>query len=297
MEDKLHRLKARAKLIAAVREFFSGHGFLEVDTPVRIHAPAPETHIDAVPSGGEYLRTSPELQMKTMLAAGYGPIFQIGPCFRLSETGRLHREEFTMLEWYQPGIDYMRLADFTREMLIHAIRAISGSARCRFAGHDLDFAAEWHVATVHGAFAEFAGISPEEALGKNIYEETLVEKVEPSLPQDRPVILKDYPASLAAFARLSRQNPAVAERWELYLGGVEIANAYGELTDPAEQKRRFAKFAEERKAAGKPVYPFDADFLDAISRGIPDCSGCALGIDRLAMVMTGADRIGDLMWE
>ncbi len=296
LKDIKPRLETRGKIISAVRDFFKMNGFLEVETPVRVRAPANEAHIDAVPSGDEYLRTSPELQMKTLLAAGYGPIFQIGPCFRLSEKGRFHREEFTMLEWYQPGTGYMELADFTSRMLLHAVKAATGSSSCRFAGRELDFASPWHTVTVHDAFAEFAGITPEDAIGRNIFEETLVMKVEPALPKDRPVVLRDYPAKLCAFARISEANPAVAERWELYLGGVEIANAYGELTDPSEQRRRFEEAADERKAAGKTAYPIDPGFLGAIAHGLPKCSGCALGIDRLAMVVSGADSISEVMW-
>jgi lysyl-tRNA synthetase class 2 len=285
-------LEGRAAILDAVRAFFRSHGFLEVDTPVRVLAPAPESHIDAIPAGGAFLRTSPELEMKRLLAAGYPRIFQVGPCFRAGERGRIHREEFTMLEWYQADADYRALIPFTRDLLIHAAGAVESSGRAAAARFGL--AKPWMEITVRDAFANFAHGSLEEALQANRYEETLVGEVEPRLPRDVPVALLDYPADLAAFARLRADDPTLAERWEVYVGGVELANAYSELTDPAEYRRRFAKFAEDRRVRGGEDYPEAASFHAAMIDGMPASAGCALGLDRLVMLLLDAAGIDDI---
>ncbi len=286
------RLEARAAILAAVRAFFRSRGFLEVDTPVRVMAPAPESHIDALPASGAFLRTSPELEMKRLLAAGYPRIFQIGPCFRANEQGRIHREEFAMLEWYEAGADHRSLIPFTRDLFRHAVRALAGDGMA--AASRLGLVRPWVEITVREAFANFASRSPEEALRIGRYEETLVGEVEPRLPRDVPVVLIDYPAELAAFARIREDDPSLAERWELYLGGVELANAYSELTDPGEYRRRFAKFADDRRARGGLDYPEAAAFLAAMDEGMPAAAGCALGLDRLVMLLLGAQAIDEV---
>ena len=285
-------LEGRAAILDAVRAFFRSRGFLEVDTPVRVSAPAPESHIDAIPAAGAFLRTSPELEMKRLLAAGYPRIFQLGPCFRAGERGRIHREEFTMLEWYQADADYRTLIPFTRDLLIHAAGAVGASGKT--AVDRLGLAMPWMEISVREAFAKFANRPPEEALQAGCYEETLVDEVEPRLPRDVPVVLLDYPADLAAFARLRVDDPTLAERWEVYVGGVELANAYSELTDPAEYRRRFAKFAENRRARGCEGYPEARSFLAAMADGMPASAGCALGLDRLVMLLLGAASLDEV---
>jgi lysyl-tRNA synthetase class 2 len=223
LENLRSRFEIKARLLSILRVFFESEGFLEVFTPVRVKAPAPEEHIEAVKSDGMFLRTSPELEMKRLLAAGYERIYQIGPCFRAGERGRLHREEFLMLEWYQAGIDCMELLDFMRSMLTFCAKRMPES--------NIDFSGEWIVYTVDEAFRKFAGVSVFDALKNDEFEELLVTKVEPSLPIDKPVVLKEYPAEQASLARLKTDDPKVADRWELYLGGVEIANVFGELVD------------------------------------------------------------------
>jgi len=300
MIDRVRRirpaLERRARIFSSVRSFFVGRGFLEVDTPVRIYAPAPEPHIDAIPAEGQYLRTSPELQMKCMLAAGYGRIFQIGSCFRQGEIGRLHREEFAMLEWYEAGAGYMDLARFAKEMIVKVSSEVNGSARITFRGKEIDLAGEWYEISVDDAFRQFAGVAVADAIATNEYERLLVDKVEPALPADRPCILRDYPAALASLARLKPENPAFSERWELYVGGVEIANTYGELVDAAEQKRRFEQDTDRRASARKLVYPVDKTFQAALDLGIPAASGSALGLDRLVMVLTGSDSLDEVRY-
>ncbi|HBC85398.1 MAG TPA: EF-P lysine aminoacylase GenX [Lentisphaeria bacterium] len=288
------RLEKRAAVFSAVREFFNSNAFIEVTTPVRIRAPAPEPHIVAVPSGDLFLRTSPELEMKCMLASGYGKIFQIGPCFRKNEKGRLHREEFTMLEWYEAGADYLKLIDFTRKLLEFISMKVHGSPRCVFRGCEIDFA-KAEIITLKSAFAKFAKRNLLEIVADDKFEEVLVTDVEPALPKDRPVFVKDYPAKFAALSRLRKDDPEFAERWELYLGGVEIANAYSELVDGREQQERFRKAQAWKKYSGEGIYPENKDFTDVLGHGIPECAGCALGMDRLAMVIAGADSIDEIM--
>lgn len=288
------RLEWRAQIIASIRNFFLPSGFLEIETPVRIKAPAPEAYIDALTSGNYFLRTSPELQMKRLLSAGYKKIFQIGSCFRKGENGRFHREEFTMLEWYEAGVDYNQLLNFLQDMLLYVLKQIFGRTQCRFNGEIINFQ-EWEITTVRSIFMKFAGISPEKALEDGIFEEALIDKIEPRLRKDCPVVLKDYPAELAALSRLKKDDNSLAERWELYLGGIEIANAYSELTDPNVLKKRFADSVKTRKSQGKTIYPEDIDFLTAVEHGMPECAGCALGLDRLIMVITDSSNLDDVM--
>ena len=284
------RIEQRAEIVFAVRDFFRASGFTEVTTPVRVLAPAPELHINAIKSGNFFLRTSPELEMKCMLAAGYEKIFQIGPCFRENEIGRLHREEFTMLEWYEAGADCRKLITFTREMLESVSRAVFQKSECLFNGIPIDFA-KHEVLSLASAFAKFAGQDLLKIVDDGKFEEILLAKVEPSLPKDRPVFLSGYPAKFAALSKLNKENPEFAERWELYLGGIEIANAYSELVDKDEQLKRFENALLNKKEAGETVYPENTLFIEALEHGIPECAGCALGLDRLVMVLTGAASI------
>jgi len=287
------RLEKRAAVFAAVRHFFCSKGFLEVDTPVRSPAPAPEPYINAIPSEAQFLRTSPELEMKCMLASGYGRIFQIGPCFRKGEKGRLHSEEFTMLEWYEQGAGYLELIDFTRSLLVSVAEEVLGSGNCVFNGAGIDFG-KAETITLESAFAKFAGKDLLEIVDGDLFEETLVNEVEPFLPKDRPVFVRDYPAKFAALSRLKAADPRFAERWELYLGGVEIANAYGELTDMKEQGRRFDEARRRKKDSGEAAYPENIAFTEALESGIPKSAGCALGMDRLVMVLCNAGAIDEI---
>ncbi len=255
---------------------------------MRIAAPALEAHIDAIPSGKAWLRTSPELHMKRLLAAGYPKIYQMGPCFRADERGERHHPEFCMLEWYHAGGNYLDILEETQALLRHVSQAVLGRTSLAYAGQNIELAGQWPIITVAEAFLKFAGWNPAIAFDANRFELDLVEKVEPKLTRDRPVVLMDYPAEVAALARRKPQDQRTAERWELYIGGLEIANAFGELTDPAEQRARFAACAAERNTRGQTVYPLDHAFLAALEDGLPDCAGIALGVDRLLMLLTGA---------
>ncbi len=284
-------LESRSKLTAGIRRFFGGRDFLEVETPVRTGTPALETYIDAEPSGNAYLRTSPELFMKRLLAAGYERIFEIGPCFRKGESGQLHNPEYTMLEWYRTSATYREMMEECRDLICSLLQVMGTRKNISWRGQTVELLGEWHVITVSEAFRRFAGWDPVKNYESDRFNLDLVEKVEPSLPGDRPVFLIDYPSAEAALARLKDGDSSVAERWELYIGGIEIANAFTELDDREEQVRRFRAAAEARDGLGKDVYPVDGRFIGCLGDGFPRAAGVALGVDRLVMLFCGADDI------
>ena len=283
-------LAVRAAVLQAIRAFFARQGFLEVETPVHTPVPMLELHIDAMASESAFLRTSPELHMKKLVAAGQRRLFQLGPCFRRGERGRFHNPEYTMLEWYRADAGYLDVLRDAEMLLRDVAAAAVGAPEFRWQGARVDLAAPWARLTVEDAFERYAGWNPVTAYDADRFDLDLVGKVEPALPRDRPVVLMDYPAGAAALARLKPGSPAVAERWELYLAGVELANAYGELTDPAEQRARFAGWASARKAMGHPEYPVDENFLAALA-DMPPTAGIALGVDRLVMLLADAPSL------
>ncbi len=283
----LNVLQSRGVLMQSIRAFFHSEGFIEVETPVRMKIPCMELHIDAEPSGDCWLRTSPELYHKKLLAQGAEKIFEIGKCFRQGERGDRHHPEYTMLEWYRTESDYMGILDDTKRLL-DAIWGRDGSPnRPQTPRRGVPV---WKILTVAETFEKYAGWNPVTHFDADRFDLDMIEKIEPALPKDVPVLLKDYPAECCALARLKPDNPKVAERWELHLGGIEIANAYSELTDPVEQRTRFEKWGEQRRALGKPVYPIDEEFLQCLEK-MPPSGGCALGIDRLLMVLLGAETL------
>ncbi|MCK5529562.1 MAG: EF-P lysine aminoacylase GenX [Kiritimatiellae bacterium] len=291
MTNRTDILRLRSDLLRAVRDFFYTHDYIEVETPIRIKYPALELHIDAEPATDHYLRTSPELYMKRMLTEGSERIFELGACFRRGERGALHNPEYTMLEWYRVGADYLGVLDDTKELLCSVAEKILGGTRLTFNGVTIDLAGEWAIFNVRDLFIEHAGWDPVVDFDADRFDLDLIEKVEPALPLDVPVVLKDFPAPLAALARLKPDDSSVAERWELYLGGIEIANVYSELTDADEQRSRFEECAAKRVALGKDAYMIDDEFLRALEKGMPACGGAALGIDRLVMLLSGVSEI------
>ena len=290
----LPNLETRSRVIHAVRDFFYSENFTEVETPVRIPAPALETHIDAPASGRAWLRTSPELHMKRLMAAGCTRLFQIGPCFRTGECGSRHNPEFTLLEWYRAGADYTDILRDTEAIFSSVFQMIAGSEAFNYCGRRINLTRPWHCLTVRDAFRTWANWDPVADWDPDRFDFDLVSKVEPALPQDKPCVLTDYPAPAAALARLKPHDPAVAERWEVYVGGLELANAYTELCDPAAQRARFVESAEARRRLGKEVYPLDEPFLAALEQGLPPCGGIALGIDRLAMLACDTKEIAEV---
>ena len=290
----LRNLTIRSQTLQACREFFFSAGFVEVETPVRIPAPAPELHIHAPASGRAWLRASPELHMKRLLASGCDRIFQIGPCFREGERGARHAPEFTMLEWYRTSADYADILRDCEALVRHVVQRVSGGRILRYGGRNIDVAAPWLRLTVREAFQQHAGWDPVTAFDADRFDLDMVTKVEPALPPDCLCILTDYPSAAAALARLKPADPTVAERWELYLGGLEIANAYSELTDAATQRKRFEQCNLQRLKEGQTAYPLDELFLDALAQGLPPCGGIALGMDRLVMLLCGAQSIDEI---
>ncbi|MBO5667613.1 MAG: EF-P lysine aminoacylase GenX [Lentisphaeria bacterium] len=294
--SNLENFKLRSDLQKALRNAFYSAKFLEVATAVKIPAPAPEEYIESVPCQGGFLRTSPELAMKRMLCAGMERIFQFGPAFRAEESGRKHREEFTILEYYAAGWDYRQLAQFTSRMLVSAALEMFGKTQISYQGRVIDL---WrhNFITVDEAFCKYAGKSVFEADADGSFDELMVLKVEPELGRDCPEFLIDYPANRASLSRLSKNDPRVAERWELYIRGMELGNAFGELTDAAEQRKRFAEALQFRAEQGMLAYPEATDFLEALERGMPESSGCAIGFDRLCMIFCDAYDIADVIFE
>ena len=286
---KRQNLEKRARILQQVRVFFIARGLLEVETPCRIPANAPELHIDAVESGEAVLHTSPELAMKRLLAAGYPDLFQLTRVWRLGERGSRHLPEFSLLEWYRRDADYTSLMADCEALLQHLVPA----GELIWRGQAIDLTPPWPRLTVSEAFCRYASCSADKALSSGRFDEILTSEVEPRLGPG-PVFLTDYPAPLAALARLKPGDPTVAERVELYLGGLELANGFSELADPVEQRTRFMADEAARRAAGKPPRPLPEAYLRELP-ALPPCAGIALGIDRLIMLLTDAAGIDEVV--
>jgi lysyl-tRNA synthetase class 2 len=290
------RLRDGARAAAALRAFFAERNFVEVSTPWRVPAPGVDFHVDAVPADGQYLITSPELDMKRLLVGGMPRLFQLSHVARADENGPLHAPEFTMLEWYRAFADLEAVLEDTEQLVRSVVRGLAGEDEVFVLGkRKVSVVKPFARLTVREAFQRYAGVKDAARLAardEDRYFELLVSKVEPALAElPRPVFLTHYPITQAALARPHARDGTVAERAELYFGGVELCNAYGELTDPVEQRRRFVAEAKRRKALRRPVYPLDERFLAALVEGMPPCAGNALGFDRLVMVATNRSSI------
>ena len=294
LAKKKEALHIRAAMIQAIRGFFMGKNFLEVETPIRIPGPAPEAHIDAIPSDGWFLHTSPELCMKRLLAAGYPRIFQIARCFRGAERGSRHMTEFTLLEWYESGIDYWRMMEVCEELLVAVAHSLGYTEDLTYRGRKIALRRPWERLSLREAFRRHAPLSLEDALERDRFDEMMVDAVEPNIGTEGPVFLYDYPITLGALARAKQTDTTVAERFELYMGGLELANAFSELTDAAEQRERFERELTLRRTWGKAAYPMPEKFLAALP-AMPESSGIALGVDRLAMIFADAALIDDVI--
>lgn len=319
--SRMNNIAARARALAAVRGFFAERGFLEVETPLLVPSPGLEIHLDAVAAGGGYLITSPEYQMKRLLAAGFERIYQVCKCFRGNEHGPHHASEFTMIEWYRGYDELATIMRDTEELVCEVVTAVTGAPLARV--HDaaglraIDVTPPWPRMSVREAMARFAGIEvqgdePAAALAAKVHAAGVavaadaawddaffagfLARVEPAIAAlDRPLVLHDWPAPLAALARRSDADPRVALRFEAYIGGLELANAFGELTDPVEQRARFLDDQRLRRERGQTVYPLDEKLLAALAEGLPPSAGIALGFDRLVMLATGAPQIADVL--
>lgn len=263
----------RAEIVRETRKFFDGRGFVEVDTPCRIGAPAPEPHIDCPPvATGGFLRASPELQMKKLLASGLERIYQIGPCFRDGERGSRHNPEFTMIEWYRKCATSRDIMDETSALVSLLSGKFCGGRRFARRG----------IATVRDMYLKHAGWDPWSDWDADRFDIDMAEKIEPAIARTGGMVyLYGYPPQAASLARVEN---GIADRWELYVDGMELANCFGELCDPAEQAARFAAAKETRRRLGEADYPLDGEFLEKIGR-IGGAAGIALGIDRLVMLL------------
>ena len=311
-------LRRRSLLAAATRAFFTARGYVEVETPYAVPTPGEEVHLRAFGTEREHpdgirqrlwLHTSPEFAMKKLLVAGAGPIFQLARVWRNGEGSDLHAPEFTMLEWYRPGADMASLIQETTDYLRAVLPPV---VACRGVTTALT---EVETLTVADAFARYAGAdvlaTADDAtalaaasgtrLRKNeswedLFFRLLLERIEPRIGHAHPTFLTHWPAAQAALARRDPADPRVAERFELFVCGIELANAFVELTDPAEQRVRFEADRARRHAVSGPDWPMDDDFLAALEFGMPPSAGIALGFDRLAMIAAGASRIDQVQW-
>jgi lysyl-tRNA synthetase class 2 len=323
LPDKLSRrlpyLRERARLQAALRRWFEAEGFVEVETPILQVAPGAEVHLTGfatdweLPDGEEqvrWLHSSPEFAMKKLLAGGVPKLFQFARVFRNAEGSALHHPEFTMLEWYRAGVTYETImADCA------ALLAGLDVPELRWDGHVCDPRAPAERLTVAQAFDRYAGVDLFATVGSaeglsrasdvamhegdtwdDVFFRVMFDKIEQRLGMGRPTILCEYPISMAALARAKPGDPRVAERFELYVCGVELANAFGELTDPAIQRARLQADMDAKERLYGVRWPVDPDFLAALDHGLPDCAGIALGFDRLVMLATGASHIEDVLW-
>jgi lysyl-tRNA synthetase class 2 len=325
-------LERRGRILEAVRRYFAEHEFVEVDTPALQVSPGLEPHLQAFatdlrdPRDGmampRYLHTSPEYAMKKLLVAGLPRIWQLAHVFRNSERSATHHPEFSMLEWYRVGASYRDLMEECAALVRVCQEAASAEALI-WRGRTADARREWQRVTVAEAFRAYCGIdllattpdAPQPDTGllaaaasgigidphpgddwEALFFRIFLERIEPHLGLDAPTILYDYPVSMAALSRRSPHDPRLAERFEVYVCGLELANAFGELTDPVEQRARFIADQARKQALYGHSYPIDEDFLAALDHGLPPCAGIALGFDRLVMLATGADDIEDVLW-
>jgi lysyl-tRNA synthetase class 2 len=308
-EQPIEPLLARERVVDGIRAFFKGQGFREVDTPLLVAHPGMEPHLEVfetrlAPAGARgFLTTSPEYAMKKLLAAGLTRIFQVCKAFRNGEeVSSRHNPEFTMLEWYRADADYTAIMADCEGLL----RRLAGDS-LTYQGETIDLSGPFERLTVRDAFRRHAGVELGEieagtlargyqtdgASWEQLFHQLFLNEVEPKLGRPRPTILYQYPAEMAALARVVDGH---AERFELYVAGVELGNAFSELTDPEEQRRRLEAEREERRRAGRVLYDIDEDFIAALAAGLPPSAGIAVGVDRLVMLLADRTSIRDVIW-
>jgi lysyl-tRNA synthetase class 2 len=287
-------LQLRGEIVAAIRRHFNACGYLEVETPNRIPAPAPEAHIDSLTSEHWFLHPSPELCMKRLLAAGFPRIYQVCKCFRKKERGAKHLPEMTLLEWYATGIGYIAMMTQCEALVTAVAEDLGCFHGISYQGHIISFNRPWDRMTVRRAFEIYAPVTLNESIRNNTFNEIMACHIEPRLGMNKPVFLYDYPSQFGSMAKNKPQDPSIAERFELYICGIELCNAFTELNDSVEQRSRFDKENEARRAMGKPAYPLSEAFLNALEQ-MPSAAGNALGIDRLVMLFADTALIDDVV--
>ena len=311
-------LRQRARIISGIRRFFDAKGFVEVETPLMVSQPGMEPHLEAFQTVYEmrqfYLHTSPEYAMKRLLAGGFERIYQICKVFRHEPVGRMHTPEFTMIEWYRAFADYTDIMVDTEYLIAELATDLHGKPVVRTDECAVDLTPPWERISVREAMLRYAGVTADPYLetadfirqaGHETVDEddppdvaffkVFLDQVEPHLGTQKPAILYDYPAPMAALAKRKSDAPDLAERFEVYIAGVELCNAFTELNDPDEQRQRLEEEAAQRVREGNPAYPIDERFLAALEYGMPPSGGIALGVDRLVMLLTGASSIGEVM--
>ena len=316
--DVQTNLRKRAKIIAGIRRFFDEKGFVEVETPLMVPQPGMEPHLEAFQTVYEmrqfYLHTSPEYAMKRLLSTGFERIYQVCKVFRHEPVGRMHTPEFTMLEWYRAYADYTDIMVDTEYLIAELATDLYGEPVVRTDEYAVDLTPPWERLTVREAMLRYAGITADpysetaafirQARHATVdrddppdvaFFKVFLDRVEPHLGVQKPAILYDYPAPMAALAKRKSSAPDLAERFEVYIAGVELCNAFTELNDPDEQRQRLEEEAAQRVREGNPAYPIDERFLAALEYGMPPSGGIALGVDRLVMLLTGASSIGEVM--
>jgi lysyl-tRNA synthetase class 2 len=304
-------LRLRARLNTCIRDFFARRGVVEVETPIMSLAGNTEPNIasfalefsgrtDGAPRT-RWLRTSPEHPLKRLLAAGFGDCYELGRVFRDGEAGDRHNPEFTMLEWYRPGIDHVRLADEVVELVRAALALVGREATLEHATYRELYLRRLGIDpmtadddALRDALGDVA-IDPDGLVRDDWLDLLMTHRIQPALPADGILVVRDYPASQCALARIRPGDPPVAERFELYLGPLELANGYHELADAGEQRARFERDLAVRRARGAAEPPLDARLIDALAHGLPGCAGVALGVDRLLMAMLGTQAIADVL--
>jgi lysyl-tRNA synthetase class 2 len=308
LAGRLNNLALRARLLRAIRSFFDNRDFIEIEAPILVPSPGLEIHLDAFACEDRYLITSPEYQMKRLIAGGCSKIYSLGKVFRRGELGAQHNPEFTMLEWYRSETRWEAIADDVEQLVLAAADAVGQPA-------GLSLAAPWERLTIGEACERWAGVRVygDETVGQlaekiiaagrrvladgdysDVFFTMFLDAVEPALPRDRPILLHDWPRPLCALAREKPADARVVERFEVYIAGIELCNAFGELTDPVEQRRRLEADLGERRRRGLPEYPIDEKFLAAVGE-LPETAGIALGVDRLAMLLLGAQDIREVL--
>lgn len=326
-ERKKPFLEKRMNMIRAIRAHFDAQGFWEVETPILQVSPVMDTHILALKTDLKgmdlrhdktlYLHTSPEFAMKKLMVAGIRDLYQICHVFRNADHSRVHSREFTMIEWYRAGASYQKIMQDCTDLLRRCAET-AGIKAYTHRGHACDPFADWQILSVAQAFEQYAGIDLTKYLDDrdglraaisaqgmhtaaddrwdDLFFRVMGEKIEPHLGMQAPCILYEYPVSMASLSRPKPQDPRFAERFEMYVCGIEVANAFGELTDAAIQRERFREELAFKEQIYGERYPVDEDFIAALEYGLPESSGIALGIDRLAMLAAGVDELEDVLW-
>ncbi|WP_457552380.1 EF-P lysine aminoacylase EpmA [Desulfobacula sp.] len=291
---KYRHLEIRSLVIQAIRDFFTGNHYLEIETPIRCPCVIPEAQIDPVVSEDQYLQASPELCMKRLLSKGFNKIFQICKCFRKNERGSYHLPELTLLEWYAKDDTYLDLMDQCQGLITFIAERLNRGNQIIYQDKIIRLNRPWQKLTVRKAFDIHADTSLSAALFDGSFDEIMGFKIEPHLGNTSPCFLYNYPATLASLAKLLPNNPQYAQRFEFYMAGIELANGFTELTNPVEQTKRFEIENKIRCSQKKAVAPLPDKFLADLEK-MPDAAGIALGVDRLVMIFCNAPSIDDVV--